>query len=177
MSKRANLYAKIFLAAAVVLSSVVFYSCQTFTNVVSVGTAVLAVAGGVTGVIDSDTAFAIIDSSASVAAAAEEVSPQQEYYLGRAVAGTTQRSPRTARAGPPAHPDRPLRPRRGNGGLRRCRAARSRARALRRPAVAGRYARTVADRRHQRGPHGADAPAAIPGHLPAGHERRRLPPA
>lgn len=88
MSKRANLYAKIFLAAAVVLSSVVFYSCQTFTNVVSVGTAVLAVAGGVTGVIDSNTASAIIDSSASVAAAAEEVSPQQEYYLGRAVAGT-----------------------------------------------------------------------------------------
>ena len=40
---------------------------------------------GATGVIDQNTANAISNSSKAVASAAEEINPEQEYYIGRAV--------------------------------------------------------------------------------------------
>ena len=50
-------------------------------------TAVTAQIAGATGVIDTNTAKAISNSSKAIGSAAEEINPQQEYYIGRAVAG------------------------------------------------------------------------------------------
>ncbi|MDR2575574.1 MAG: M48 family metalloprotease [Treponema sp.] len=50
--------------------------------VVSVG----AQAAGAAGVIDKNTANAVSNSSKAVANAAEDITPEQEYYIGRAVA-------------------------------------------------------------------------------------------
>ena len=71
--------------------------------------------------------------------------------------------------------DRRLRRRRAARRLRRAGAGRSGARAFRRRARRGRYARAAAHRRRQLRPHGADAAAAVPRDLPARHERWRVP--
>jgi len=57
-------------------------SCQVFMSIVDVGAQV----AGATGVIDSNTANAISISSRAIGSAAEEITPEQEYYIGRAVA-------------------------------------------------------------------------------------------
>ncbi|QQO10221.1 M48 family metalloprotease [Breznakiella homolactica] len=69
-----------FLLAAVF--SVLFLgSCSTLASVTSVGA---QIAGGL-GVIDQNTADAIAKSSDAIGKAAEEINPEQEYYIGRAV--------------------------------------------------------------------------------------------
>lgn len=56
-------------------------SCSTIMKVVSGG----AHFAGAIGVIDSNVATAISKSSDSIARAAEEITPKQEYYIGRSV--------------------------------------------------------------------------------------------
>ncbi|MDR2757903.1 MAG: M48 family metalloprotease [Spirochaetaceae bacterium] len=56
-------------------------SCETLATVTSAG----AQAAGAFGVIDEGTANAISQSSDAIARAAEEITPEQEYYIGRAV--------------------------------------------------------------------------------------------
>jgi predicted Zn-dependent protease len=57
-------------------------SCHTVAKVVDFGAQV----AGAAGVIDQNTANALSNSSKAVAAAAEDITPEQEYYIGRAVA-------------------------------------------------------------------------------------------
>ena len=57
-------------------------SCQSMTAIVSTG----AQAAGAAGMIDSNTANAISLSATAIGTAAEEITPEQEYYIGRAVA-------------------------------------------------------------------------------------------
>ena len=71
---------KILCAAALAFSVTVF-SCQHLATVADVGAQVAAA----TGAIDQNTANAISQSSKAVASAAEEITPEQEYYIGRAV--------------------------------------------------------------------------------------------
>jgi len=58
-----------------------FISCQTMAKIASVGAQV----AGAAGVIDQNTANAISKSSEAIGTAAEEITPEQEYYIGRAV--------------------------------------------------------------------------------------------
>ena len=67
---------------AVALSCVLLSACQTLAAVADVGAQV----AGAAGVIDQNTADAISISSRAAASAAEEITPEQEYYIGRAVA-------------------------------------------------------------------------------------------
>jgi len=57
-------------------------SCQHLMAAVDYG----ARAAGATGVIDQNAADAISVSSRAIGSAAEEINPEQEYYIGRAVA-------------------------------------------------------------------------------------------
>jgi len=72
----------ILLAAAIVFSFAIV-SCADLMKVADVG----AQLAGATGMIDSNTASAISKSSQAIGSAAEEITPQQEYFIGRAVAG------------------------------------------------------------------------------------------
>ncbi|MDR0589707.1 MAG: M48 family metalloprotease [Spirochaetaceae bacterium] len=56
-------------------------SCETVAAITSVG----AQTAGAFGVIDENTAAAISQSSDAIARAAEEITPEQEYYIGRSV--------------------------------------------------------------------------------------------
>jgi predicted Zn-dependent protease len=58
------------------------FSCETVSKVVDAG----AQAAGATGAIDQNTADAISNSSRAIGTAAETITPEQEYYIGRAVA-------------------------------------------------------------------------------------------
>jgi predicted Zn-dependent protease len=71
----------IILAILIVLSCAMI-SCQTLAAVADVSAQI----AGATGVIDQNTANAISRSSQAIASAAEEINPEQEYYIGRAVA-------------------------------------------------------------------------------------------
>lgn len=57
-------------------------SCQTLTAIADVGAQV----AGAVGVVDQNTANAISQSAKAIGSAAEEINPEQEYYIGRAVA-------------------------------------------------------------------------------------------
>ncbi|MDR3173501.1 MAG: M48 family metalloprotease [Treponema sp.] len=57
-------------------------SCGTLAEVTSAGAQI----AGALGVIDSETTAAISKSSEAIGRAAEEITPEQEYYIGRAVA-------------------------------------------------------------------------------------------
>ena len=59
-------------------SACVFTSCQIL--------AAAAQAAGASGVINQNTADAISQSARAIGTAAEEITPEQEYYIGRAVA-------------------------------------------------------------------------------------------
>ena len=59
-----------------------FSNCGTVASVANIGAQV----AGAAGVIDQNTANAISNSSMAIASAAEEITPQQEYFIGRAVA-------------------------------------------------------------------------------------------
>ena len=67
---------------AAILSCALLSACQTLAAVADVGAQV----AGATGVIDQNTADAISISSKAAASAAEEITPEQEYFIGRAVA-------------------------------------------------------------------------------------------
>lgn len=74
----------IFLAAAAF--SIAVFSCETISAadvaaVADIGAQTAAAAGA----IDQNTANAISNSSQALASAAEEITPEQEYYIGRAV--------------------------------------------------------------------------------------------
>ncbi|MCL2209039.1 MAG: M48 family metalloprotease [Treponema sp.] len=58
------------------------FSCQTASKILDAG----AKAAGEAGIINTNTADAISQSAKAIGAAAEEISPEQEYYIGRAVA-------------------------------------------------------------------------------------------
>jgi len=71
----------VFLAIIIVFSFVIF-SCHTAASLVD-GAAQIA---GAAGIIDQNTADAISMSARAIGSAAEEITPEQEYYIGRAVA-------------------------------------------------------------------------------------------
>jgi len=74
---------KIIISLAVlVVFSVMVISCQALMKAADVGAQI----AGATGVIDQNTANAISISSRAIGSAAEEITPEQEYYIGRAVA-------------------------------------------------------------------------------------------
>jgi predicted Zn-dependent protease len=72
----------ILLTAAAIVFSCAVLSCSTLAKVADAGAQI----AGATGVIDKNTANAISNSSKAVGTAAEEINPEQEYYIGRAVA-------------------------------------------------------------------------------------------
>jgi predicted Zn-dependent protease len=74
---------KIFLALLLILAfSVIVFSCETVAALAGLGAQV----AGAAGAIDKDLADAITVSSRAIGTAAEEITPEQEYYIGRAVA-------------------------------------------------------------------------------------------
>ncbi|MDR0320621.1 MAG: M48 family metalloprotease [Treponema sp.] len=70
----------IFIIIVLIVGVVI--SCDTLMKVADVGAQV----AGATGAIDSNTATAISQSARAIGSAAEEITPEQEYYIGRAVA-------------------------------------------------------------------------------------------
>jgi len=75
---------KIFLtAAALFVFSFVLFSCASLAQAASASAKI----AGATGVIDPNIANAISNSTTAIGNAAEEINPEQEYYIGRAVAG------------------------------------------------------------------------------------------
>jgi predicted Zn-dependent protease len=68
------------VAAAAVLCPL--FACQTAAAIADVGAQI----AGATGVIDKNVANAISQSSRAIGNAAEEITPEQEYFIGRAVA-------------------------------------------------------------------------------------------
>jgi predicted Zn-dependent protease len=74
---------KFIIVLAVLAAAAAFvFSCSTMSKITDVGAQV----AGATGVIDQNTANAISVSSKAIGSAAEEITPEQEYYIGRAVA-------------------------------------------------------------------------------------------
>jgi len=71
----------VLLIILVVIAGAVI-SCESLMKVVDFGAQV----AGAVGVIDQNTANAISNSSRAIGSAAEEITPEQEYYIGRAVA-------------------------------------------------------------------------------------------
>jgi len=67
------------LIVAVIFAAVV--SCQSMAKIASAGAQI----AGAAGVIDKNTANAISKSSEAIGSAAETITPEQEYYIGRAV--------------------------------------------------------------------------------------------
>jgi predicted Zn-dependent protease len=66
----------------IVLIAGLFISCQTMMAIVDAGAQVAAA----TGLVDQNVADAISLSAQAIGSAAEEITPEQEYYIGRAVA-------------------------------------------------------------------------------------------
>jgi len=60
----------------------VVMSCQALMQVADIGAQI----AGATGAIDQNTANAVSISARAIGSAAEEITPEQEYYIGRAVA-------------------------------------------------------------------------------------------
>ncbi|MDR2363180.1 MAG: M48 family metalloprotease [Spirochaetaceae bacterium] len=69
------------LAVLTALCFLGLMSCETVASVAGVGAQV----AGAMGVIDENTANSISQSSNAIARAAAEITPEQEYYIGRAV--------------------------------------------------------------------------------------------
>ncbi|MCL2802012.1 MAG: M48 family metalloprotease [Treponema sp.] len=70
------------LIIAIVLLTGVIVSCETMMALTDIGAQVAAA----TGQIDQNVADAISQSARAIGTAAEEITPEQEYYIGRAVA-------------------------------------------------------------------------------------------
>jgi len=84
MKNKISIIIVLFIAIAFVM-----YSCGTVATVTSVGAQV----AGATGIISQNTADAISQSARAIGTAAEEISPEQEYYIGRAVAANILSNP------------------------------------------------------------------------------------
>jgi len=69
---------KIAVLLSIVILSMTVITCSTM--------ALIANVAGATGVIDQNTADAISNSARAIGTATEEITPEQEYYIGRAVA-------------------------------------------------------------------------------------------
>jgi predicted Zn-dependent protease len=67
--------------ALLIFAALVFWSCESLASATSWGAQV----AGALGVIDGDTANAISRSADAIGTAAEAITPEQEYYIGRAV--------------------------------------------------------------------------------------------
>ncbi|MCL2211546.1 MAG: M48 family metalloprotease [Treponema sp.] len=67
-----------FYIIAVIAFACVMFSCQSVS--------ILAQVAGAVGLVDKNTADAISQSAIAIGTAAEEITPEQEYYIGRAVA-------------------------------------------------------------------------------------------
>jgi predicted Zn-dependent protease len=67
--------------AALFASLFLLWSCQALGDTISIGAHV----AGALGVVEADTADAIMRSGQAISRAAEEITPEQEYYIGRAV--------------------------------------------------------------------------------------------
>jgi len=70
----------IIAVTAIALCAVII-SCETMAAIADVGAQV----AGEAGVIDQNIANAISNSAQAIGSAAEEITPEQEYYIGRAV--------------------------------------------------------------------------------------------
>jgi predicted Zn-dependent protease len=66
----------------VVILTCVLFSCSSLAKVADIGAQI----AGAAGVVDKNTANAISTSARAIGSAAEEINPEQEYYIGRAVA-------------------------------------------------------------------------------------------
>ena len=71
----------IILISVFVTIACLLYSCQGLMKFAHVGAQI----AGATGLIDQNTANAISMSAQAIGSAAEEITPEQEYYIGRAV--------------------------------------------------------------------------------------------
>ncbi|MCL2808921.1 MAG: M48 family metalloprotease [Treponema sp.] len=81
---------KIYITLTIfVILTCVFFSCGTVTKVLDFGAQV----AGAAGVIDQNTADAISNSARAIGTAAEEITPEQEYFIGRAVAANILSNP------------------------------------------------------------------------------------
>jgi len=72
----------IILMTAIIALSCAFFSCASLASAASVSAQI----AGDTGVIDQNIANAISNSGDAISSAAEDINPEQEYYIGRAVA-------------------------------------------------------------------------------------------
>jgi predicted Zn-dependent protease len=72
---------KVLKAGAAALLITALWSCESMAQATSIGAKV----AGALGVIDSDLAEGIISSADAIGRAAETITPEQEYYIGRAV--------------------------------------------------------------------------------------------
>jgi len=77
MKNKINIIIIVLIAFTLTISS-----CETIMKVADVGAQV----AGAAGLIDQNTADAISASARAIGSAAEEITPEQEYYIGRAVA-------------------------------------------------------------------------------------------
>jgi len=66
----------------VIILTGVLFSCAVLAKVADAGAQV----AGAAGIVDQNTANAISSSAKAIGTAAEEINPEQEYYIGRAVA-------------------------------------------------------------------------------------------
>jgi predicted Zn-dependent protease len=73
--------ARLVAAAFLVSLGVLFWSCETVADVISSGAQI----AGALGVVDTEVAGAVSRSAESIGRAVEEITPEQEYYIGRAV--------------------------------------------------------------------------------------------
>ena len=73
-----------FIFTALVITA--FFSCETTAPYMGSMAQIGATIGQATGLINESTADAIIKSGVAFGAAFEEITPEQEYYIGRAVA-------------------------------------------------------------------------------------------
>jgi len=73
----------ILFTLVIVVFSCAAFSCASLAKAASEGAKI----AGAAGVIDKNVASAISNSSDAIGSAAEEITPEQEYYIGRAVAG------------------------------------------------------------------------------------------
>jgi len=73
----------ILFTITVFVFSCAAFSCASLAKAASASAQI----AGAAGVIDKNVASAISNSSDAIGSAAEEITPEQEYYIGRAVAG------------------------------------------------------------------------------------------
>lgn len=73
---------KISIFITIAVFAALNFSCQGLMRITDVGAQI----AGATGVINQNTAAAISVSARAIGSAAEEITPEQEYFIGRAVA-------------------------------------------------------------------------------------------